>query len=238
MTSPRSHSQSWPSWVWNPGPPLLALCSPRLFALFQVGRKARRPRLCHLFAHPPSSSPRQSPLTPRSPTPCPRRHPRPLSPLAAHPSSPSHPAHHAAGPGGEGTWVPLPAPPGGTHRGQGAARGCRRHCCQRPGQEPPHAWKSVQRHRPSSPGVHLSGELGRDWPAHQEHQIRLFPQPLGVLLKQDLTSGVRTNPAFSSEKNFSCLSLLFFFLPSVPTSSPGLAGLPGSHSLKGEVTGL
>lgn len=55
----------------------------------------------------------------------------------------------------------------------------------------------------------------------------------GGLLKHDLTSELRTNPAFSSEKTFpASLPLFFFFpfLPSVPTSSPSSASLFGSDS--------
>lgn len=225
MTSPRSHSQSWPSRVWNPGPQPPALCRPFLLALFRVGRMEA---LFVPFLH-------LSPLPPR-PASIPRPHAaQHLAPgLALAPSArwlpilPAllNPPTTQQDQVEKGPRSPLPAPPGGTHRGQGAARGCRRHCCQRPGQEPPHAWKSVQRHRPSSPEVHLSGELGRDWPAHQEHQIRLFPQPLGVLLKQDLTSGVRTNPAFSSEKKL-FLPLSPFFLSSLcPHLQPRLGRPP------------
>lgn len=97
-----------------------------------------------------------------------------------------------------------------------------------------------QRHRPSSPeDPPPLGELGRDWLAHQEHQPQRFPQPLGVLLKQDLTSGVKTNPAFSSEKNFSCLplSLFFSFFPLSPPPARAWPASPALTVLKGKLQG-
>lgn len=63
----------------------------------------------------------------------------------------------------------------------------------------------------------------------------------GGLLKHDLTSELRTNPAFSSEKTFPASLPLFFFFPFFPLSPPPAQAWPASSALtalKGKVTGL
>lgn len=94
-----------------------------------------------------------------------------------------------------------------------------------------------QRHLPSSlsrvPAASPGSWAERlAWPIRSSRYASSH-SPGGVLLKQDLTSELRTNPAFSSEKTFPASLLFFFFfpfLPSVPTSSPSLASLSRSDS--------
>lgn len=90
----------------------------------------------------------------------------------------------------KGARVPVPAPPGRTHRGH------HHHCCQRPRQEPPHAWKSVAKASSSSPEDPATsrGSWAETGLAHQEHQLRLLPQPLEGFIKARSDVRVKHKP--------------------------------------------
>lgn len=122
--------------------------------------------------------------------------PGPWWALPAPPLQPfSCPGTPTAGPVGRCRAAP-PSPPHSTHRGQDAAHHCCCHCRQRPGQEPPHAWKSAtpaSTEQPRGSG-HLSGELGPDWPCPSGAADTLPLPPSGGFIKARSDVRARDKP--------------------------------------------
>lgn len=106
----------------------------------------------------------------------------PSSPLPSQGTIPIHlvltPSPLASAPGGKGSGPPQQSFPGRTHRGQDAARHQDCHSCQRPGQEPPHAWKSAAQALPFSPedADASPGSGARTGLAHQSSEPSSAPE--------------------------------------------------------------
>lgn len=131
--------------------------------------------------------------------------------------------------------------PGRTHRDLDVAHHQDCHGCQRPRQEPPHAWKSASQELQLNPedADASPGSWARTGLAHQSsgEPFSAAPLPEGGLSKRHLTSGQQTSPAVPSKKTFPA-SLPLFFSSLCPHLQPSLASLPALTALKGKVSGL
>ena len=239
MTSSRSHSESGQTSAWSPGPLTTISSEYPLSTAFQVGNKGHRspvwfdsrgtgcdPRPARTSCpQQPDSSPWGSPWLLSGHFPA---RPPTLQPFSSRP--PAQQSRWGRCPSGQDSpWprcCPLlllpPLPP--------ASRAVTTSCLEVGGQG---IYGVAQRIPP------LLGGVGPrlTWPIRSARYAS-SRSPRGVLLKQDLTSGLRTNPAFSSEKLFLSLSFFFSFFPLSPPPTQAWPASPALTALKGKVTGL